>query len=63
MVSDFCDGVSRRGVIQAGLGGLAGLSLPELLRLRTAASEARYLIEHGRHLFGIGRRTDAARNV
>lgn len=31
----FCDGVSRRTVIQAGLAGTIGLSLPELLRLQS----------------------------
>ncbi|MHC4877097.1 MAG: DUF1501 domain-containing protein [Planctomycetota bacterium] len=36
---DFCDGVSRRSILQAGLGGLIGLSLPELLRLRAQAGE------------------------
>jgi hypothetical protein len=34
-----CDGISRRGMIQAGLGGLAGLSLPDLLRLRAESAE------------------------
>lgn len=36
---DCCDGVSRRSILQAGLGGLIGLSLPELLRLRAQAGE------------------------
>ncbi|MCA9118204.1 MAG: DUF1501 domain-containing protein [Planctomycetaceae bacterium] len=36
--SGFCDGVSRRGLIQAGIGGLFGLSMPQLLRLRQAAA-------------------------
>lgn len=36
----FCDGVTRRGMIQAGLGGLAGFSLPELLRLRAHADSS-----------------------
>lgn len=36
----FCDGVSRRSVLQAGLGGLIGLSLPDLLRLRNQAAAA-----------------------
>ncbi|MEW4531122.1 DUF1501 domain-containing protein [Maioricimonas sp. JC845] len=36
--TDFCDGVSRRGMIQAGLAGLAGLSLPQLLQLRATAA-------------------------
>ncbi len=35
----FCDGISRRSVIQAGLAGTIGLSLPELLRLRTQAAD------------------------
>ncbi|MBI1311689.1 DUF1501 domain-containing protein [bacterium] len=34
-----CDGVSRRSLLHAGLGGLVGLSLPELLRLRAGAAE------------------------
>ncbi len=34
-----CDGVSRRSLLQAGLGGLIGLSLSELLRLRAQAAE------------------------
>lgn len=37
MIPDFCDGVSRRGIVKAGLTGLAGLTLPELLRLQAAA--------------------------
>jgi hypothetical protein len=32
--------VSRRHVLRAGLGGLAGVSLPDLLRLRAAAADA-----------------------
>lgn len=36
---DFCDGISRRGLIQAGLGGVIGLSMPELLRMRAQAAE------------------------
>jgi hypothetical protein len=36
----FCDGITRRCMIQAGLAGLAGLSLPELLRLKAAAAES-----------------------
>lgn len=35
---EFCDGISRRGLIQAGLGGFIGLSMPELLRLRAASA-------------------------
>ncbi len=35
-----CPGVSRRQVIQAGLAGLAGVSLPDLLRLRARASDS-----------------------
>ena len=38
MKSDFCDGFSRRGFVKAGLTGLAGLSLPHLLRLRAEAA-------------------------
>ena len=33
--------VNRRQVIQAGLMGLAGLSLPDVLRLRAAAAQGR----------------------
>lgn len=35
---DFCDGISRRGLLQAGLGGLIGLSMPDLLRLQAATT-------------------------
>jgi hypothetical protein len=38
--TEFCDGISRRGLIKAGLGGLIGLTLPELLQLRSEAAEA-----------------------
>ena len=38
--ADYCDGISRRGLIQAGLGGVIGLSMPELLRLRSHAEES-----------------------
>ncbi|MGF1580477.1 MAG: DUF1501 domain-containing protein [Gemmataceae bacterium] len=31
---DFCDGISRRGLIKAGLGGFIGLSMADLLRLQ-----------------------------
>lgn len=37
----FCDGMTRRGLIQAGLGGLASLTLPELLRLQANAAVSR----------------------
>jgi len=37
--SDFCDGISRRSVVKAGLTGLAGLSLPDLLRLQARSAE------------------------
>lgn len=37
--NDFCDGISRRGLIQAGLGGVIGLSMPELLRMRAESAE------------------------
>lgn len=36
---DFCDGVSRRSAIQAGLGGLVGLSLADVLRLQAQSAE------------------------
>ncbi|MBM84260.1 MAG: hypothetical protein CMJ78_27205 [Planctomycetaceae bacterium] len=35
----FCDGVSRRSLIQAGLASTIGLSMPELLRLQTISAE------------------------
>src|SRR5579859_2344139 len=35
-----CDGVSRRGFLQAGFLGLAGLSLADVLRLRAAQGTA-----------------------
>lgn len=38
--ADFCDGVTRRSVVQAGLTGIVGLSLPDLLRLQAVASES-----------------------
>jgi uncharacterized protein (DUF1501 family) len=34
----FCDGVTRRSVLKAGFLGLAGLSLPDLLRAKAAAA-------------------------
>lgn len=37
--SDFCDGISRRNVLQAGLAGAIGLSLPDLLRLQAESAE------------------------
>lgn len=36
---EFCDGISRRGLVQAGLGGIVGLSMPDLLRLQAATTE------------------------
>lgn len=38
--SEFCDGINRRAVIQAGLAGTIGLSMADLLRLRATASES-----------------------
>ena len=35
---EFCDGVSRRGLVQAGLGGIIGLSMPQLLKLKAASA-------------------------
>ena len=35
---EFCDGVSRRGLVQAVLGGIIGLSMPQLLKLRAATA-------------------------
>lgn len=37
--NDFCDGASRRTVIQAGLTGAIGLSMSDLLRLRANSAE------------------------
>jgi hypothetical protein len=34
----FCSGVSRRSFLQAGAAGLAGLSLPEAMRLEAAGA-------------------------
>lgn len=48
-----CDGITRRQAIQAGLMGLAGLSLPELLRLQAQGSEPKrdtaviYVLQEG----------------
>jgi hypothetical protein len=36
----FCDGFTRRQVIRAGLFGVAGLTLPDVLRLRARAEQA-----------------------
>jgi len=38
MNNTFCDGLNRRQMIQAGLGGFFGLSLAELLRRQSAAA-------------------------
>src|SRR4028118_1300716 len=35
-----CDGVTRRSFLQAGVLGLGGLALPDLLRLRAAGAAA-----------------------
>ncbi|GAB4140037.1 MAG: DUF1501 domain-containing protein [Planctomycetaceae bacterium] len=37
--SDFCDRISRRSILQAGLAGTVGLSLPDLLRLQAESAE------------------------
>jgi hypothetical protein len=39
MSSGYCDGISRRNVLQAGLAGTIGLSMPELLRLQAQSAE------------------------
>ncbi|MDA1165403.1 MAG: DUF1501 domain-containing protein [Planctomycetota bacterium] len=39
LCTEFRDGVTRRGLLQAGLGGVIGLSMPDLLRLQAATSE------------------------
>src|SRR6186997_36704 len=36
-----CQGISRRGLLQAGMLGAAGLTLPDFLALRAAAAEPR----------------------
>jgi len=36
--SDFCDGVTRRGMIQAGLAGTIGLTWPQIRRLQAAST-------------------------
>jgi hypothetical protein len=38
--SHFCDGISRRSAIAAGLAGVFGISMPELLRLQAEGAEA-----------------------
>lgn len=38
MKSEFCDGLNRRSFVKAGLTGMAGLSLPGLLRLQAEAA-------------------------
>jgi len=49
----FCDGITRRCMIQAGLMGLAGLSLPDILRLRARGAEPKrdtaviYVLQEG----------------
>src|SRR5436309_294000 len=35
-----CDGISRRSFLRAGFLGLAGLSLPDILRIRAQAAQA-----------------------
>lgn len=37
--STFCDGISRRNVIRAGLAGTIGLSLPDVLRLQAESAQ------------------------
>ena len=36
--NEFCDRLSRRTLLQAGLAGTIGLSVPEILRLQAANS-------------------------
>lgn len=38
--TSFCDGISRREMVQAGLAGLAGISLPDILKLQARSAEA-----------------------
>jgi hypothetical protein len=45
--NEFCDGISRRGLLQAGLGGFIGLSMPQLLKLQAAsAAESGSAVAH-----------------
>jgi len=37
---DSCDGLSRRAVVQAGLAGMIGVSMPRLLQLQAASGSA-----------------------
>jgi hypothetical protein len=39
--AEYCDGISRRTVLQAGLGGVAGLTASQLLQLQAQSAEAR----------------------
>lgn len=43
-----CDGMLRRSFVQAGVLGLAGLTLPEFLRIRATAADHSPRIHHGR---------------
>src|SRR5436309_3384333 len=43
----YCDGLTRRSFLQAGLLGAAGLALPDLLRLRAQGSQQRGGNRHG----------------
>src|SRR5438093_1596502 len=38
--NSFCDGISRRHLLQAGLAGTIGLSLPELFRRQARGAES-----------------------
>lgn len=48
----FCDGISRRTMLRAGLWGVAGLALPDLLRMQSRGAERRdtaviYVLQEG----------------
>ncbi len=38
-IREFCDGITRRGMLKFGLAGAVGLSLPELLKLQAQSAE------------------------
>ncbi len=70
--SAFCDGIARRGFLKAGVLGLGGLALPDILRARALA--AKQDRQYGRdqrqapredlgHLHRAGRRAVAVRDL
>jgi hypothetical protein len=50
-VARDCDGITRRGFVQAGILGLGGLTLPDLLRTRASAAGSGETIEKSVVLF------------